>query len=159
MCIKAISNCNSYNRDGSCAACASNSNLYKGTCIPLISFPTADNCKTPCEYGCAQCNQGYRLDDNGSCKPLTIAGCIKYNSNGECVSCLSPNYFLYKGMCGITGCSKYDGSKCIQCQSALGFQFNNGVCQIPNCIYFTNNGCSLCKNGLAAGSWGCKNPS
>ena len=95
---------------------------------------------------------------DGSCKPVTIPGCLKYNNKGDCVDCLSPHYLLYEGNCAVTGCAKYQGSQCVACESSLGFELINGLCQIPKCVYFTNNGCSLCKDGLVAGSWGCRRP-
>ena len=122
VCFKTISNCVSYNKAGECAECHSKAQLFKGTCVPKIQFPFVSHCKTHYEYGCAVCEKGYRVDvSDRSCKPVSISGCLKYDTNGACVSCLSPHYLLYKGQCIVAGCTKYSESQCISCQSALGF--------------------------------------
>lgn len=124
--------------------------------MPTIKNPVIANCKYFYDFGCAECNQGWRVANDGSCTPAP-AGCIVFNNDGSCQACQSPYFQLKNGQCQIVGCTQLNGAACAQCNTALGFTLNNGVCTIPNCIYFTSAGCSTCQGGLLAGSWGCKN--
>jgi hypothetical protein len=156
ICVKSVIACTAYDQYYNCIACNSSYSLAQAVCVPLISIATIPNCKFLNEFGCAQCNQGYRTAADGSCTPAPT-GCLILNSDGSCQACQSPYFQLQNGQCSIVGCLQLNGLACVQCNSALGFALTNGVCAIPNCLYFASTGCSVCQGGLLAGSWGCKN--
>jgi len=156
-CVKDVDQCTQYNQQGSCQVCQSGYLLNSGSCVPQIPIQPIPNCKQVTEYGCGQCDSGYRIDPQGKCQS-SMPGCLIHNPDGSCKQCLAPHYELAQGKCQIVGCTSYHGSACTCCDTSLGFRLTNGVCEIDNCIYFTNKGCSLCKNNWSAGSWGCRQP-
>lgn len=123
-----------------------------------MQLPLFLNCKLQNEYGCAECNPGYRVDSQGNCQ-LGINGCLLYNPIGECLRCDAPSFELVDGTCRVVGCLKFIKGVCNSCDSTLGFQLFNNLCQIPNCTYFNRGGCLICASGLVAGPSGCTRPS
>ena len=123
-----------------------------------MQLPLFSNCKLQNEYGCAECNAGYRVDNQGNCQ-LGINGCLLYNPIGECLRCAAPSFELVDGTCRVVGCLNFANGVCNSCDSTLGFQLLNNLCQILNCTYFNRGGCLICANGLVAGPSGCTKPS
>lgn len=156
ICVKSIVGCTAYDQLFNCIACNSSYILSQAVCVPIIKTTVIANCKNLYDFGCAECNSGWRVANDGSCVPAPV-GCLVVKSDGSCQTCQNPFFQLQNGQCSIVGCLQLNGSTCTQCNAALGFTLTNGVCSIPNCIYFTSAGCSACQGGLLAGSWGCKN--
>ena len=156
-CAPSVPKCTKYDANLNCVRCDSSSVLKSGVCTPVITVKDIPNCKVITEYGCGQCQSGFRIDSKGNCQP-SLSGCLIHNNDGSCKQCEAPFFQLTKGKCAIVGCTQYCSNGCQKCDSSLGFVLTNNRCEIPNCIYFSNNGCSACSNGLVAGSWGCRQP-
>ena len=69
-----------------CIACDASCVLKNGVCAPVIKFKTIPYCKVITEYGCGQCESGYRIDSKGTCQP-SMPGCLIHSYDGSCKQC------------------------------------------------------------------------
>jgi len=127
-----------------------------------------------CGNGCLICNtstnackmcdfqNGYYLNDSGTCSRSVIKDCELYSSDGGCYRCKASTYLagsLGSYSCNvvptfITNCSFYSGpTTCSQC--ATNYALNNNTCTsiplpITNCEVHSSTGtkCTWCKSGF-----------
>lgn len=88
--------------------------------MPIIQLKPILNCKIQNDYGCNECNTGYRVDNQGNCQ-VGISGCLLYDSEGHCLGCNNPFFELIAGSCRMTGCLDYRDGFCKSCDSTVGF--------------------------------------
>ena len=89
-CLKKISGCIDYTSDNKCSKCNKGYHLENSFCIPEFVIDQGchspfieskegecfvPGCRAHCDYGCADCEEGYRLLPDGTCRKGIIEGC------------------------------------------------------------------------------------
>lgn len=109
--------CSAFDENGYCLKCISGTPVVgSGFCFQTSSV---SNCaKYNLNGTCAFCSNGYYLNTNGMCSPVTktILNCAAYYMDGFCLSC-APNYVLRSNVCvqSIQGCYVQSGIQCASC--------------------------------------------
>jgi hypothetical protein len=165
QCIRNILGCTQYTPASTCATCDASYTLLNGYCVPtsLSSGTTCllpwsrdssgscsiPGCRSYFEFGCSQCQDGFRLLPDGSCLTGVIQGCDKYSLNGSCSACIKPFYTEYSGNCMGDGCLQLDSTgRCTLCDSSKGYYLaSDNSCLISNCLVSISGQCLLCQQG------------
>jgi hypothetical protein len=173
QCIKNILGCTQYTPTGTCATCDPQYTFQNGYCIPNGVVPGSScvlpwstdpsgncsiaGCRSYYDFGCAMCQDGFRLLPDGSCRVGVILGCGQYAANGSCFVCQKPLYTEYSGFCMGDGCLSLDSTgKCNLCDTSKGYNLGaDGSCLISNCLVSSNGQCLLCLQGYIETATGC----
>lgn len=171
--------------NNTCDKCNKNSYKFKlvNYCFPFVSIPFCTSYQDV--SSCAQCNDGYKTDNDQKCVRISDSlNCLQI-SQGQCVKC-KPNFFLNSGLCespsdylintcashNINGTTSKTQIQCFYClDKYIPFNMRNYyVCtdrekfniNIPFCKKFgiTTSGrftCDKCQDGYMVFSGICVN--